>query len=156
MLGTLHRFLRLPNGERSLLAEAARSLALARLAVKAVPFRRLAPILSKRGLAPSRVGTPDQLDRIGWAIQTASRHVPWRCRCLEQAIAGKMMLRRRGIANILWLGAAKDGERGIAAHAWLQCGTWFVTGGTEGGRHYAALASFSDYGGRQAGERCPP
>lgn len=144
MLHGLGRFLRLTNGERSLLAEAVRSLAWARLAVMLVPFRRLAPALSKRRLAPTRGDVPAQLGRISWAIQTASRRLPWRCKCLEQAIAGKIMLRRRGIANVLWLGAANDRERGLAAHAWLQSGARVITGGTEGGRHYAALTSFID------------
>ena len=38
--------------------------------------------------------------------------------CLEKALAGKWMLRRRGISSTMYVGMARDGEK-FVAHAWL-------------------------------------
>jgi hypothetical protein len=121
--------------------EALAFLALARIAVVALPFRVLEPRLGVR-----RAETPatERLDpvsrRVAWAIAVAARRTPWRSACLEQAIAAKAMLRRRGIASTLYLGVAKDP---FVAHAWLRVGAMNVTGGQDIGR-YAVVASFAD------------
>jgi len=65
--------------------------------------------------------------------------VPWRAKCLEQALAAKMMLRRRKIANELYLGVKQE-ENKMLAHAWLQC---------EKPEGYVRLACFEDRWERQ-------
>ena len=51
-----------------------------------------------------------------WA--RVARHTWWRSMCLEQALAGRWMLRRRGIPSTMYVGMAKRGGNFIA-HAWL-------------------------------------
>jgi hypothetical protein len=82
--------------------------------------------------------------RVAWAIGAAAGRVPWRAGCLEQAIAAKAMLRRRGIASTLYLGVTRDP---VGAHAWLRVGDVNVTGGRDVAR-YAVVASFADVDGR--------
>jgi hypothetical protein len=124
-----------------LAAEALACLAVARAVVVLLPFRHLAPRLGVRH-AETAPGT--QVDRaslrVAWAVAAAARRAPWRTECLEQAIAGKAMLRRRGIASTLYLGM---GEKPLGAHAWLRVGDLHVTGGQDVGR-YAVVASFAD------------
>jgi hypothetical protein len=129
------------------LLEATLWLALARLAIVLLRF----PVLSRRLGTPRRESTFDDderqrpvLRRIRWAIGAVSRRAPWRCKCLEQAIAAKMMLRRRGMASTLYLGVARE-PSGVAlqAHAWLRCGSRYVTGGEDRAR-YAAVSTFAD------------
>ena len=116
-------------------------LALARLAVLIVPFRMIAP-----RLGVSRAETPETpvFDPVpvgvAWAVGAAARRAPWRAACLEQALAAKAMLRRRGIESTLYLGVTQDP---VAAHAWVRVGDLNVTGGQNVAR-YAVVASFAD------------
>jgi hypothetical protein len=143
--------------DRVLFAEAMLRLAAARLLLLLFPFRTIARRLARgrnaavpeaSRLHGQPVGSDDEpvLRRIRWALAAASRRAPWRCQCLEQSIAGKLMLRARGIPNTLYLGFAKSGQS--AAHAWLRSGTFDVTEsevteGEEGGR-FAVVTSFTD------------
>lgn len=88
----------------------------------------------------------DLARRIGWAMGAVASRTPWRSLCLEQAIAAKAMLRRRGMSNTLHLGVARGAEspeRSVVAHAWLRCGSINVTGGGDVSR-YTVVATFAD------------
>ena len=85
------------------------------------------------------------IDRISWSVNTASRHLPWECKCLAQALAGKAMLKRRGVASTLYLGVAKGGEAGLQAHAWLRCGPRILTGGPEMAG-FTVISTFAEEG----------
>lgn len=127
----LAKFLRLPHSDRLLLVEAAVWLGMARLSVMLVPFRRIAPFLGRHMSESTQSIEPgyrNLAERISWAVGTASRHVPWKCECLAQALAGKAMLKRRGVGSTLYLGVAKDNGENLKAHAWLRSGDLFVTG----------------------------
>ncbi|HEX8744014.1 MAG TPA: lasso peptide biosynthesis B2 protein [Thermoleophilaceae bacterium] len=132
---------RLASRDGARAAEAVAYLALARAAVIAVPFRVLARRLGvAQAETPASAGPPPASLRVAWAVDAAARRVPWRSECLEQAIAAKAMLRRRGIESTLYLGMARDP---VVAHAWLRVGDLNVTGGRDVGR-YAVVASFAD------------
>lgn len=127
-----------PDG--ALVVEALAYLALARVAIVALPFRVLARRLGARQAETLTTGAPRAAPgRVEWAIAAAARRAPWRAACLEQAIAAKAMLKRRGIEGTLYLGVARDP---VEAHAWLRVGDRNVTGGTDVGR-FAVVASFA-------------
>lgn len=146
----LQRLFRASWADRALLAEAVVCLAVARLAVLAVPFRRIAGRLGRHMEESDLTDYPDRVElgrRIGWAIAAVSARVPWRTKCLEQALAGKAMLRRRRIPNTMYLGVARGaGPSPLEPHAWLRTGTLHVTGGARVER-YAVLSTFADLGG---------
>ena len=127
----LGKFLRLSSFDRRLFMEVAIWLGIARLAVLVVPFRWIAPFLG-RHMAESPQTTEAKekeiAERISRVVQTASRHMPWECKCLTRAIACKSMLKRRGLRTTLYLGVAKGGEEHLKAHAWLRTGDLIVTG----------------------------
>lgn len=136
---------RLLSRDGAQVAEAIAYLALARVAVIALPF----PVLTRRlgvrhAETPAIAGVHPASRRVAWAMAAAARRAPWRSECLEQAIAAKAMLRRRGIASTLYLGMGRDP---VAAHAWLRVGDMNVTGGRDIAR-YAVVASFADIDGR--------
>lgn len=145
--------------DRALLAEAGACLALARLAVRCLPFGRIAARLGDHTEESERTHDADHARvgrRVGWAIGAVSARVPWRARCLEQALAGKAMLRRRRISNTMYLGvarAANGGQSPLDAHAWLRTGTVHVTGGARVER-YVVLSTFADHA--TAGDRSSP
>lgn len=149
---TARRLLRLGWRDRAVLAEAALLLALARAAVVLLPFRITARAFGARMAETPTEDTAERADlrRIAWAISAVALRTPWRSKCLEQAIAAKAMLRRRGIASTLYLGVAKPSagnDAPLEAHAWLRSGAVHVTGGARVDR-YAVVASFADGPGR--------
>jgi hypothetical protein len=136
---------RLTAREWLALAESTLWLALGRVAILIVPFNALSQRLGTHMQESPNVVDPRHrpaLRRIAWAIGAISRRAPWRCKCLEQAFAAKLMLRLRRIPNTLYLGVAR-GESKIDAHAWVRSGDVYLTGGAERGR-YAVVSTFAD------------
>jgi hypothetical protein len=127
-----HRYRRLPRVRKRLLREALVALALARIAMACLPFRRIASWLGTPGTETPPTAAFDQIrlaDRIGWAVGALARRVPWDARCLAQALAATWMLRRRGLEGTVSFGADRGESRQLLAHAWLRFGPRLVTGG---------------------------
>jgi Transglutaminase-like superfamily/Uncharacterised nucleotidyltransferase len=147
-IGPAARFVvarRLSTSNRLLLLEAAVCLAASRLAISALPFRWLTFALRHRlgeTVGEHDAATRDQGERVAQALQRMGRRVPWTGHCLAQALAGKYMLRRRGIASTLHLGVAKDSKTNLEAHAWLRVGDVVVAGGQDLER-FTLLATYS-------------
>jgi hypothetical protein len=124
-------------GRWLLALEAFALLGLMRLLIALIPFRRLQS-LSGRPVKGEEIALPplsawQELSsrRVGWALRAAARRTPWRSACLAQALAGRWMLRRRGIPSVIHFGARIDEGRRLRAHAWLRCGPRILTGGEE-------------------------
>lgn len=128
---------RLSSINRGLLSEATVALFTAWRRSR-LPFRDLAdelgglmtpgtPAASPAALSPDQART---VSGIGWAIRTAAPWMPFRARCLQQAIAARAMLARRGIGSVLHLGVGDKKGCGtkLIAHAWLDTGGIKVTG----------------------------
>lgn len=111
---------------RLLIIEAAFWLGLYRLLILLVPFRWFAP---RKAQGASTGADNDLAVRIGRAVLTASRHVPWQAACLAQALAAMTMLRLRGMRSVMHLGARIEEDGKLAAHAWLTSGDRVITGG---------------------------
>ena len=116
----------------ALVAARARSLlpfrALARQLGGLVPPPTPAPAAE---LAPDPALTEAQrtaIRRIRWAIGAVAPVLPFRTLCLQQAIAARTMLERRGIGSVLHLGVDQSRPDGLQAHAWLDAGGLGVTG----------------------------
>jgi transglutaminase-like putative cysteine protease len=128
------RYLRTPRAQRSLLREALIALAVARIAMACLPFKRIAAWLGTPGAQSPETATPEDIQvakQVGWAVSALARRVPWDGRCLAQALAATAMLRRRGLESTVSFGARPGVAEGFAAHAWLRLGSYVVTGGRE-------------------------
>ncbi|MBU0515534.1 MAG: lasso peptide biosynthesis B2 protein [Proteobacteria bacterium] len=144
-MNRLTKFRRLSGMERRLLIEAVFWLGTARVAISLLPFRRIAPYLGEH-----MAQTPEETDPralgvirgVAWGVATASRHLPWECKCLARAVTGKQMLRRRGVPSTLYLGLAKDETEKLEAHAWLRSGEIIITGYQEMDR-YTVVSTFA-------------
>lgn len=142
----LRKMLRLSWTDRRLLLEATFWLALVRLVLLTVPFRRIAPllgILQNESAAAVPAGAAQNASRIGWSVRTMARRTPWESACLTQAISAKAMLRRRHIHSTLYLGLAKNQSQAMKAHAWLRCGAAILTG-EAGHEQFTILSSFAE------------
>jgi len=147
MARKLRRFGQIGWRRRWLLVEAAVWLLLARIALLAIPFPALArrlgafvpPTDERVTLAGRDASAHDaQLaEEISWATVCAARQVPFRAVCLPQAMAARIMLRRRGVASVLHFGAARGRDKPIDAHAWLDAAGVEVTG-------YPVAAQFAE------------
>jgi len=62
------------------------------------------------------------------AIRRASRFTLHESKCYDQALTGKLMLKRRGLPSTLYFGLAKDTSNLLKAHAWVRCGNRIITG----------------------------
>ncbi len=147
MNSPLLTYLHLPKSNRRLVWETLWELLSVELMVRVRPFKQYAHSLGKQGLELSpQTGDPQQVHavkEIRWAVHAVTRRLPWKCRCLVQAIAGKRMLQRRGITSTLYLGVDHGGTKWLEAHAWLRYGEVMVTGGP-GHERFKIISTFTE------------
>ncbi len=131
MWSKVWHYARTSRGRRDLLWEALVALAMARLAMALLPFRRIAAWLGTPGAESPAMATADEIrtaKEIGWAVEVLGRRVPWDGRCLARALAATGMLRRRGLEGTVSFGSRQSESAGFDAHAWLRLGSFIVTG----------------------------
>jgi len=144
----MRRFMQLKEmnwKSRGTLSEATVFLGAARLMIKLLPFRTVRKLTGKPERHDTREQSPVQTERIrqiGKIIEMASRHLPWECKCLAQAMAGKYMLAWRGIPSTIYIGVARD-EQGLASHAWLKSGILWVTG-EKGSENFTVITDLTE------------
>jgi hypothetical protein len=154
---TSQKLWRLSGRDRLLLVEAIFWLALAWVAIAALPFRQVGLLASVRVRReePPFGERAAVVERIRWAIGACARRVPWRAKCFEQGLAAHLMLRRRGVLSVLYYGAAPHQQRGLSAHVWVRHGDIDVVGG-EAASRYALLATFPPLEGASPNKRRLP
>ena len=91
-----------------------------------------------KNIPPSQVAIAEDVSE---AVRRVAKYIPWRCKCLEQAIIAKIMLNRRDVESTLYLGVAKNGKD-MKAHAWVSCGDRVITG-KRGYRNYTPVSTFA-------------
>lgn len=106
--------------ERALRLRALVVLFAVRVLALLLPFRRACALLATGRGGGTRRG-PEAVDR---AVRSASRFVPG-ASCLVRALAAKVLL---GRGARLVLGVRREGERGLEAHAWVECAHGTVVG----------------------------
>lgn len=143
----LWSLLRAGPRRQALVAEATASMLAARIALLRRPFVHVSkrfgafvpPSDPRVAACPPATTAERRLAReIGWAVRAAAPFMPFRSVCLQQAMAGHAMLRRRGVHSVMHFGARRigtseagprgTGTSGIDAHAWLDAGGVKVTG----------------------------
>jgi hypothetical protein len=141
----LIQFSKKPFGEKVCLVEATVFLALMRAALLLVSFKRIAKVLGTHMDVSDEFSLieSDKLPAVVLAsksVKAMSHNLPWECKCLVQAAALKLMLKRRGVDSTLYLGVAKKDN--FMAHAWLRVGDAVVIGGN-GLDEYTVLSFFT-------------
>jgi len=102
-------------------------LGIARMMLVFRPFNKILPVL-KSDATSYKIAGIETLQLIKLSIARAAVRSPWRTKCFEQALAARMMLKRRGLATVTYFGVLKNSNGSIEAHAWLECGAFVVTG----------------------------
>lgn len=76
---------------------------------------------------------------VAFVVDHVCTKTAWESKCLVRALTAQRLLARKKIHSTLYLGCAvQEGE--MVAHAWLRCGSMYVTGGN--GRDYAKVDQF--------------
>jgi hypothetical protein len=137
-----------------LAGEALAWLVLAAIAVRGLSFGTVVALVSGRAAPDRPLG--DKIDRVVWAIDTATLRAPWHPKCFERGLAACCMLRRRGARPTLYYGARSDPSLGPKAHVWVRLAGRDVVGCEEAG-DFALLATFPPRGQRddQIGDPTP-
>lgn len=135
--GPFVRLRRLNGERRSLVIRAAALLALASAGMVLLPFRRAI----RFGCVAARA-RPASVEEVVWAVEAASRRLPWRTMCIEKGLVVQRMLRLGGIDAILHYGARHHLEtRALEAHVWVTVDGHAVIGGVESA-DFATIASY--------------
>ena len=142
-MSKLTRFLKIPNRRKILLAEAAILSGYYRFRITRRPMKELEPVFGTFQYETEEKEIPDRiLKDIDWAVCAEAYHVGWNSLCLDRALAAKKMLNRRGYPCTLYMGVMKNDKDEMVAHAWLRCGTRYVSGGR--GNGYAITGIYGD------------
>jgi len=143
-------FLRAPAGRKRLALEAGWELLRARLLTLRAASR-YCPALGRlvdSDAPPANSASTAVAAEIGHVAAVVARALPFRAECLQQAIAVRRMLARRGIPAQVCLGVAREKadrvelDRERAAHAWVIVGSRVVSGDGVLDR-YAIVARFA-------------
>lgn len=138
------KYVKLPLKEKMALAEATFFLIMIKVMILLFPLRWYKNMLGvqnkNRDFAPDLI-TMHVISLVSRAIARSRKIIPWKNQCLTEAIAAKLLLRRRGVVSTLYLGVNRDNNK-MTAHAWLCCGKLFVTG-KRGMEKFTVVSSFS-------------
>ena len=131
---------------RGLTVKALFWVTISRLRIRFVSSNKLHNYLGEKGKStPEDVEfTSQERKHIRWVMEKTARvanRLPWENKCLVRAMVAQRLLREYGLASTLYLGVGRDEEKNMAAHAWVRCGPYYVTGGD--GKDYATVAFFS-------------
>ncbi len=72
-------------------------------------------------------GNPLLLRKISDAVSRANKLAFWKNICLVKSVAARLMLQRRNIGSVMYLGLQFKNGRELVAHAWLVSGKSFIT-----------------------------
>ena len=123
--------------ERLCLLRAAVIVAIVRLALQVLPFRRVHAFMGVQRMEPQRPGRVPAR-QWAWAVAVVSRRIPG-ASCLTQALALQWLLARAGKSSSIHLGVAKHVTVGFEAHAWLESGGEILIGGDESLDRYSPI-----------------
>ena len=115
----LRKLLSLDQRDRYLLISAVFLLGAVRIGLWIMPLPTLRRLLCRRRQGTEALGTPNTLDRIPWAVASASRYIPG-VKCLDQALATQVLLRWYGCLSNLRIGVTRSKGGQLLAHAWVE------------------------------------
>lgn len=145
----LFNYFKLSNQKKLLYLEAFISISISRFLIIFFAFKTIAKRLGDHQQeSPQEITPALQLKaiEIEKAIKKVSLYTPFRSLCFEQALCGKIMLKRRKIPSTIYFGLAKENNPDrtqLKAHAWLRSGQHILTG-KKGKNNFKVVSFFGD------------
>jgi len=130
MLRKVKRFFTISSDERKYFFLAIYYSGIARILILFVPFRKYSFWLGKYGRETDEntIASETYISLISLSVKRAQKITPWRYKCLEQAMTAKKLLDKKNIVSTIYFGVNRKNGK-MNAHAWLRCGSRYVTGG---------------------------
>jgi hypothetical protein len=142
MFRALKSFCRIPLVEKKTVMEVVLLLLFGRILLL-LPYKYMKHFLGVYNKAGEE-STADirEIRKISVYIRRIGNRLPWECTCLVNALAAKIMLRKRGVPATVYFGMARGEKKELIAHAWVKSGDFLVTGKDEG-HEYKTVGHFS-------------
>ena len=117
----LAKFWSLTRREKKFLCEASILLSVSNACVKAIAFRHIDKFLRAHWNDCLQGGTDreQEIRLIQRSILRAAKVLPWQSLCLCHSIAEYIMLRRRGIPAVIFMGVRFSDDCSLDGHAWV-------------------------------------
>jgi Transglutaminase-like superfamily len=143
-MGRLLKFWSLPGREKYCFCEAGILLLLSNLSIKTIPFRQIYRFLHTwNPRARVVLKSAENVELVMLSLSRAANLLPWKSRCLSQSIAAFVMLRRRCIPAIMFVGVKSLEDTSLVAHAWVQTSREVTDKNSENST-YTALVSVGE------------
>ena len=131
-MGMIKKLLNMPPGQILMIPEAIWLTGYYRFRILYRPFSELSPKIGALGEeSPADIQLPPEVMQVRKIVRAVSKRMPWTCNCMVRALTMKTMLARRAIGSTLYMGVALDESGNMEAHAWLRCGSNYISGETE-------------------------
>lgn len=106
-----------------------------------IPFAKYYPFFEDKQKKDTGKTSDEKILIVRKALLRGVKYLPWDGKCLVQALAGKMLLRKFKMPGTIYLGVAKNTGK-MEAHAWLMCGNHFISG-KEGHKNFTVVQIIS-------------
>lgn len=129
----------LSKGDRALVIRAMFLLPIVATSLKALGLRRTQSWLARNSVRPTVLSaeqTRASVRRAAQMVAVACRRQPLRSSCLPRTIVLWNLLRRRGIATEVRIGARSNNQGEFQAHAWLEWNGEVLNDVADVGRQY--------------------
>jgi hypothetical protein len=133
-MSRLLKFWSLPRREKQFFCEAGMLLLLSTLSVKAIAFRRIDSFLRARwndNTPDAFNAADDDIELVKLSLSRMASLLPWKTLCLSRSIAEFIMLRRRGIPAVMYMGVKFLENSSLHAHAWVHTGRDLTEGNSD-------------------------
>ena len=106
-----------------------------------IPFRIYSPIFLEKPSKQYLETTDEKILVVRKALLRGLKYLPWKGKCLVQALTGKLLLRKLRLPGTIYLGIKKDNGK-LEAHAWLIAANQFISG-KEGYKKFTVVQTIS-------------
>ena len=131
-MGTIKKLLHMRPAQLLMIPEAIWLTGWYRFQILHCPFAKLSPKIGTLGQeTPWDAEIPPEVLQVQKVVRAVARRMPWTCNCMVRALTMKHMLARRGFPSTLYMGVAPTENGSMEAHAWLRCGTKYISGESE-------------------------
>jgi hypothetical protein len=144
-MGRLLKFWSLPGREKYCFCEAGILLLLSNLSIKTIPFRQIYRFLHANRNNRTRVvlDSAKNFELVMLSLSRAANLLPWKSQCLSRSLAAFVMLRRRGIPAVIFVGVKSLEDSSLLAHAWVHTGREVIDENSENST-FTALVSVGE------------
>src|SRR5262245_33942666 len=121
-MGRLHKLWGFSRRDKGLLCEASILFLAAKVSVHTIPFRHIERYLRAHwgGSAADICDRHEDVRLVRLSLSRAGSLFRWKAPCLSRSIAEFIMLRRREIPAVMYMGVKVIGNSALSAHAWVE------------------------------------